>query len=225
MYRYMYTAVENASKDDFYSTVEALKKIYFDCKEDSSANFGNEVVGRVLIVSDGGGENKICIRYEYETKKVAVMSERKIDFFKGKKVEEIRVMGVNSPNWLFCFFASLGFLAVNIVAAIVGVFSYVKSVSHIFLLVIAVLTALYTVTSVAIRSKHDITIFGTAVIQIGGVKTIAASIIIGIIAVALDSWGGLAVFLVLIAYYGVTLVSLFLSWVIIMLMNYILKMN
>lgn len=225
MYRYMCTAVENASKDDFYSTVEALKKIYPDCKEDSSANFGNEAVGRVLIVSDGG-ENRICIRYEYETKKVTVMSERKIDFFKGKKVEEIRIMGVNSPNWLFCFLASLGFLAVNIVAAIVGAFSYVKSVSHIFLLVIAVLTALYTVTSVVIRSKHDITILGTAVIQIGGVKTIAASIIIGIIAVALDSWGGLAVFLVLIAYYGVTLVSLFLSWVIIMLMNYIiLKMN
>ena len=30
MYRYMCTAVENASKDDFYSTVEALKKIYPD---------------------------------------------------------------------------------------------------------------------------------------------------------------------------------------------------
>ncbi|MBQ8175838.1 MAG: hypothetical protein IJ035_02225 [Oscillospiraceae bacterium] len=225
MYRYMCTAVENASKDDFYSTVEVLKKIYPDCREDSSANFGNEVVGRVLIVSDDSGENRVCIRYEYETKKVSVMSERKIDFFKGKKVEEIRVMGVNSPSRLLCFLVSLGFLAVNIVAAIFGVFLYVNSAAHIFV-VIAVLTALYTVTSVAIRSKYDITILGTSVMQIGGVKTIAASIIIGIIAVALNSWGGLAVFLVLIAYYGVTLVSLFLSWVIIMLMNYIiLKMN
>lgn len=219
MYRYMYTAVENASKDDFYSTVEALKEIYPDCKEDSSANFGNEVVGRVLIVSDGGGENKICIRYEYETKKVAVMSERKIDFFKGKKVEEIRVMGVNSPNWLFCFFASLGFLAVNIVAAIFALALFGISVALEFV-VIAVLTALYTVTSVVIRSKHDISILGMAVIQIGGVKTIAASIIIGIIAVASNSWGGVAAFLVLIAYYGVTLVSLLLSWVIIIFMNF-----
>ena len=219
MYRYMYTAVENASKDDFYSTVEALKKIYPECKEDSSANFGNEVVGRVLIVSDDGGENKICIRYEYETKKVSVMSERKINFFKGKKVEEIRVMGVNSPNWLFCFLVSLGFLAVNIVAAIFALALFGISAALEFV-VIAVLTVLYTVTSVAIRSKHDITILGTAVIQIGGVKTIAASIIIGIIAVASNSWGGVAAFLVLIAYYGVTLVSLLLSWVIIIFMNF-----
>lgn len=219
MYRYMYTAVENASKDDFYSTVEALKKIYPDCKEDSSANFGNEVVGRVLIVSDGGGENKICIRYEYETKKVSVMSERKINFFKGKKVEEIRVMGVNSPNWLFCFLASLGFLAVNIVAAIFALALFGISAALEFV-VIAVLTTLYTVTSVVIRSKHDISILGMAVIQIGGVKTIAVSIIIGIIAVASNSWGGVAAFLVLIAYYGVTLVSLLLSWVIIIFMNF-----
>lgn len=219
MYRYMYTAVENARKDDFYSTVEALKKIYPECKEDSSANFGNEVVGRVLIVSDGGGESKICIRYEYETKKVAVISERKIDFFKGKKVEEIRVMGVNSPNWLFCFFASLGFLAVNIVAAIFALALFGISAALEFV-VIAVLTAMYTVTSVVIRSKHDISILGMAVIQIGGVKTIAASIIIGIIAVASNSWGGVAAFLVLIAYYGVTLVSLLLSWVIIIFINF-----
>lgn len=197
MYRYLYEITDSADKNTFYDTVAEIKKLYPDCTEDTSEVFDRTEMGQILNITDQhGDEAKICIKYEYNKKRIAVMSEIYLfKYYEGKKVDEVFLYSGNRPGRAFGIISSIIFIVVNAISSVLFLWSDVNIV------ISAVLAVIYLIFTLKVKRKMDIPFADIMQIQLGvNFYTLPILILLGAFVIVTSMWGAETVVMIGIGY-------------------------
>lgn len=221
MYRYMCYVSENADKKVFYDTVAEIKKLYPECTEDTSEIFDRTEMGQVLLIPDEQGNTaKICIKKEYKTNQVFVMSETYLSkYYEDKQVGNIFIHSENSIS------KGIPFVIINLIAAFAGFYLGKGKVEITFtdIIIALILSAVYIFSSLFIKNKPDISLPKILFIQSGGYLALTIIPVVFIIAYISDSWGGVFVILFEIIYLRIVIIALSVSGIISSIILFIIK--
>ena len=168
MYKYMCYVSENGDKKVFYDTVAEIKELYPECAEDTSEIFDRTEMGQVLLIPDGqGNTTKICIKKEYKTNQVFVMSETYLSkYYEDKQVSNIFIYsGADNLSKGAAIAFGIGFLIVNIV---VMLFWGLGRQLERNIIISSVLATVYIIFALAMKLKRDVSFGKILCIQIGG---------------------------------------------------------
>lgn len=216
MYRYICYASESADKKVFYDTISEIKKLYPDCTEDTSEIFDRTEMGQVLLIPDEQGNTaKICIKKEYETNKVFVMSETYISkYYEDKQVSNIFIHSGGSISKGTEIISSIPFVIINLIAAFAGYCLGKVKITFTDIIIALILSAVYIFSSFFIKNKLDISLPKILFIQSGGYLVLTIFPVVFIFALISDSWGGVFVILFEIIYLRIVIISLAASGII-----------
>ena len=218
MYKYLCVISDNVIKKNYYDTVAEIKKIYPDCTEHPYAVFDNNEMGQVFIIPDGnGGTSKICVKNEFSKNRIIVMSEiYLLDFYDGKKVEEVFLYSGNSISKTAATALGIGFMIINFIAVIIGFYSGKMNMEISFadVVISLILSVIYTASALLMKIRMDISLPKILFIQFGGYAALAVLPIAFIISVIIDTWGGVMVIVVEIIYLRVVFLAVVITGII-----------
>ncbi len=164
MYRYE-CIISDANKSIFNKTISEIAGCYSEVEEEQTEK--NGVISKLLIIHTKKGSFEVLIEYNQENSQVAVLSEKYLfDFFKGKKVGNIRKMSRVSGETVGDFLPTIIFLIFNIAICILGVPLYF--VTAVKFIGWAALTVIYIVSYIAVFQKCDLDIFQIVKTWLGG---------------------------------------------------------
>lgn len=163
MYKYQCVVSENAEKDAFYNVVSEIKGLYHNCKEIPNAEFGKNVLGQVLGDEDQYGDRtKIFVKYEYDKRRIVVMSEKYLSkYYDGRTVEEVSVRSEGMSDAAFEAASSIAFIIVNFVSSLLFLLNKLSFIVPVILAVLYVIYAFYT------KREMDISYINIMKIQLG----------------------------------------------------------
>ena len=204
MYRYMCVVCENVDKNAFYDVISEIKSLYLNCTEIPYTGSEKSEMGQILsIPGQHGDESKIYIKYEYDKRRVTVLSETYLSqYYEGKKVDEVILYSGNGFGKGKEIGLSIAFLIVNIIAShmLFWVFDWRIEPN---LMISVVLAVIYALSSFYIKKKWNTGTFKTLFIQMGGIPFCIA-ILLAIAYIIIDhSWDALAVLIEIISFFRI----------------------
>ena len=223
MYKYMCYVSENGDKKVFYDTVAEIKELYPECTEDTSEIFDRTEMGQVLLIPDGqGNTTKICIKKEYKTNQVFVMSETYLSkYYEDKQVSNIFIHSGNSISKTGGIILSIPFIIVNLIA--VFIVPEIPEISYTDVITALILSAVYIFSSLFIKNKLDISLPKILFIQSGGYLALTIIPVAFVIAYKSNSWKGVFVILFEIIYLRIVIIALAISGIISSIILFIIK--
>ena len=216
MYKYMCYVSENGDKKVFYDTISEIKKLYPECTEDTSEIFDRTEMGQVLLIPDEQGNTaKICIKKEYETNKVFVMSETYLSkYYEDKRVSNIFIHSGGSVSKGKEIILSIPFVIINLIAAFAGYCLGKVEITFTDIIIALILSAVYIFSSFFIKNKLGISPPKILFIQSGGYLALITLPVVFVLAYISDSWGGVFVILFEIIYLRIVIIALAASGII-----------
>ena len=221
MYKYMCYVSENSDKNVFYDTISEIKKLYPDYTEIPYSERNG--IGQVLLIPDEQGHTaKICIKKEYKTNQVFVMSETYLSkYYEDKQVSNIFIHSGGSLSKGL----STPFVIINLIAAFAGFYLGKGKVKITFtdIIIALILSAVYIFSSLFIKNKLDISLPKILFIQSGGYLALITIPVVFVFAYISDSWGGVFVILFEIIYLRIVIIALAISGIISSIILFIIK--